>query len=211
MDPVHYSAPTCVSHNGFLFKTASMARAITERKAREGNLLTLAYNKVGILCVVNLHLCPPCRVQSSLVYSEWWHLQLLWEWQELEPQRSSESFRDSLLGCRTAWETWVRAYKQKLANWLFSVVLLFFHPLTLFLITFFLTLRYDHTFELYIESERLYLFGTDDPDSHKEWVKSIAKVTTKYTLQSGITSTNSSPFSSDLTEGRFDMVMLFFL
>uniref|UniRef100_A0A8C3G2K3 ArfGAP with RhoGAP domain, ankyrin repeat and PH domain 1 n=1 Tax=Cyclopterus lumpus TaxID=8103 RepID=A0A8C3G2K3_CYCLU len=34
---------------------------------------------------------------------------------------------------------------------------------------------YEHTFELYSESERLYLFGTDDPDSHKEWVKSIAK------------------------------------
>ncbi|TNN61478.1 Arf-GAP with Rho-GAP domain, ANK repeat and PH domain-containing protein 1 [Liparis tanakae] len=28
---------------------------------------------------------------------------------------------------------------------------------------------YDHTFELYSESERLYLFGTDAPDSHKEW------------------------------------------
>uniref|UniRef100_A0A667ZXE6 ArfGAP with RhoGAP domain, ankyrin repeat and PH domain 1 n=1 Tax=Myripristis murdjan TaxID=586833 RepID=A0A667ZXE6_9TELE len=34
---------------------------------------------------------------------------------------------------------------------------------------------YDHTFELYSNSERLYLFGTDDEDSHKEWVKSIAK------------------------------------
>ncbi|XP_055369965.1 arf-GAP with Rho-GAP domain, ANK repeat and PH domain-containing protein 1-like isoform X2 [Betta splendens] len=34
---------------------------------------------------------------------------------------------------------------------------------------------YDNTFEIYSEAERLYLFGTDDPDSHKEWVKSIAK------------------------------------
>uniref|UniRef100_A0A3B4BBN1 Uncharacterized protein n=1 Tax=Periophthalmus magnuspinnatus TaxID=409849 RepID=A0A3B4BBN1_9GOBI len=34
---------------------------------------------------------------------------------------------------------------------------------------------YNHTFELYTEAERLYLFGTDDPDSHKEWIKSIAK------------------------------------
>uniref|UniRef100_A0A7N6F938 ArfGAP with RhoGAP domain, ankyrin repeat and PH domain 1 n=1 Tax=Anabas testudineus TaxID=64144 RepID=A0A7N6F938_ANATE len=34
---------------------------------------------------------------------------------------------------------------------------------------------YENTFELYSESERLYLFGTDEPDSHKEWVKSIAK------------------------------------
>ncbi|XP_056904539.1 arf-GAP with Rho-GAP domain, ANK repeat and PH domain-containing protein 1-like isoform X1 [Takifugu flavidus] len=32
---------------------------------------------------------------------------------------------------------------------------------------------YNHTFEVY--SERLYLFGTDDPESHKEWVNSIAK------------------------------------
>lgn len=37
--------------------------------------------------------------------------------------------------------------------------------------------RYEYTFELYSESKRLYLFGTDDPDSHKAWVKSIAKVT----------------------------------
>lgn len=36
------------------------------------------------------------------------------------------------------------------------------------------TPRYNHTFEVY--SERLYLFGTDDPESHKEWVNSIAKV-----------------------------------
>ncbi|XP_011616377.2 arf-GAP with Rho-GAP domain, ANK repeat and PH domain-containing protein 1 isoform X1 [Takifugu rubripes] len=32
---------------------------------------------------------------------------------------------------------------------------------------------YNHTFEVY--SDRLYLFGTDDPESHKEWVNSIAK------------------------------------
>lgn len=40
MEAVHYSAPTSVSHNGFLFKTASMARAVSERKAREGNIIT---------------------------------------------------------------------------------------------------------------------------------------------------------------------------
>lgn len=34
--------------------------------------------------------------------------------------------------------------------------------------------RYNHTFEVY--SERLYLFGTDDAESHKEWVNSITKV-----------------------------------
>lgn len=37
INPVHYSAPPCISHNGFLFKTASMTRGITERKAREGS------------------------------------------------------------------------------------------------------------------------------------------------------------------------------
>lgn len=45
----------------------------------------------------------------------------------------------------------------------------------------FISLRYDYTFELYSESERLYLFGTSDPDSHKEWVKSIAKVAFHFT------------------------------
>lgn len=37
---------------------------------------------------------------------------------------------------------------------------------------------YDHTFEIYTDSERLYLFGTDNSDAMREWVKSIAKVTT---------------------------------
>lgn len=87
-------------------------------------------------------------------------------------------------------------------NWqndfFFFLSLLFFHPPFHFL----LNPRYDHTFELYSESERLYLFGTDDPDSHKEWVKSIAKVTTKYTLVSWNTSTNSQTFSSDRSTGE---------
>lgn len=37
--------------------------------------------------------------------------------------------------------------------------------------------RLEYTFELYSENERIYLFGTDDADSHKEWVKCLAKVT----------------------------------
>ena len=36
MDLSHYQPSPCVSHNGFLFKTASMARAVTERKGKEG-------------------------------------------------------------------------------------------------------------------------------------------------------------------------------
>lgn len=34
----------------------------------------------------------------------------------------------------------------------------------------------ESTFEVYIESERLYLFGLESPDSAREWLKSIAKV-----------------------------------
>lgn len=36
MDPEPYPLPPSVSHNGFLFKTGSMARPVTERKAKEG-------------------------------------------------------------------------------------------------------------------------------------------------------------------------------
>lgn len=36
--------------------------------------------------------------------------------------------------------------------------------------------RIESTFEIYIESERLYLFGLESPDSAREWLKSIAKV-----------------------------------
>ncbi|TRY85124.1 hypothetical protein DNTS_006329 [Danionella cerebrum] len=35
IDTVHYMAPPSITHNGFLFKTASMARPITERKGKE--------------------------------------------------------------------------------------------------------------------------------------------------------------------------------
>ena len=51
----------------------------------------------------------------------------------------------------------------------YSFIHVFWHQLYLFYIP-----RYNHTFEVY--SERLYLFGTDDPETHKEWVNSIAKV-----------------------------------
>ncbi|XP_033928447.1 arf-GAP with Rho-GAP domain, ANK repeat and PH domain-containing protein 1 isoform X2 [Melopsittacus undulatus] len=33
----------------------------------------------------------------------------------------------------------------------------------------------ENTFEVYMESERLYLFGLENPDSAREWLKSIAK------------------------------------
>ncbi|XP_042300364.1 arf-GAP with Rho-GAP domain, ANK repeat and PH domain-containing protein 1-like [Sceloporus undulatus] len=35
---------------------------------------------------------------------------------------------------------------------------------------------FTNTFEVFVESERLYLFGLDSPEGAKEWVKCIAKV-----------------------------------
>ncbi|XP_044058847.1 arf-GAP with Rho-GAP domain, ANK repeat and PH domain-containing protein 1-like isoform X5 [Siniperca chuatsi] len=115
MEAVHYSAPPCVSHNGFLFKTASMARAVTERKARE------EFSRRW--CTLN-----------DGIFSYY------------ESDRNSNPN-----GTLKASE----------------IVCLAVDPPEKH--------GYDHTFELYSESERLYLFGIDDPDSHKEWVKSIAK------------------------------------
>ncbi|XP_070684834.1 arf-GAP with Rho-GAP domain, ANK repeat and PH domain-containing protein 1 isoform X2 [Pempheris klunzingeri] len=115
MEAVHYSAPPCVSHNGFLFKTASMARAITERKARE------EFSRRW--CTLN---------DGTFSYYE-------------SDKNSNPN------GALKASEIVCLAVDTPEKH------------------------GYDHTFELYSESERLYLFGTDDPDSHKEWVKSIAK------------------------------------
>ncbi|XP_073338522.1 arf-GAP with Rho-GAP domain, ANK repeat and PH domain-containing protein 1 isoform X2 [Pagrus major] len=115
MDPIHYSAPTCVSHNGFLFKTASMARAITERKGKE------EFSRRW--CTLN---------DGTFSYYE-------------SDKNSNPN------GALKASEIVCLAVEPPEKH------------------------GYDHTFELYSESERLYLFGTDDPDSHKEWVKSIAK------------------------------------
>lgn len=41
MHTEHYMAPPSITHNGFLFKTASMARPITERKNKEGKPITI--------------------------------------------------------------------------------------------------------------------------------------------------------------------------
>ncbi|KAE8295423.1 Arf-GAP with Rho-GAP domain, ANK repeat and PH domain-containing protein 1 Centaurin-delta-2 [Larimichthys crocea] len=115
METRHYSPPPCVSHNGFLFKTASMARAITERKARE------EFSRRW--CTLN---------DGTFSYYE-------------SDKNSNPN------GALKASETVCLAVDAPERH------------------------GYEHTFELYSESERLYLFGTDDPDSHKEWVKSIAK------------------------------------
>ncbi|XP_051814276.1 arf-GAP with Rho-GAP domain, ANK repeat and PH domain-containing protein 1 isoform X1 [Acanthochromis polyacanthus] len=115
MDPVSYQPPPCVSHNGFLFKTASMARAVTERKAKE------EFSRRW--CTLN---------DGTFSY--------------YESDRNSNpngALKSSEIVCLAVDSPEKHGY--------------------------------DCTFELYSESERLYLFGTDDADSHKQWVKSIAK------------------------------------
>ncbi|XP_049582676.1 arf-GAP with Rho-GAP domain, ANK repeat and PH domain-containing protein 1 isoform X3 [Syngnathus scovelli] len=115
MEEVHFSAPTSVYHNGFLFKTGSMARPIIERKARE------EFSRRW--CTLN---------DGTFSYYE-----------SDKNSNPNGALRASEIVC-------------------LAVDVPDKHG-------------YEHTFELYSESDRLYLFGTDDPCSHKEWVKSIAK------------------------------------
>ncbi|XP_074535339.1 arf-GAP with Rho-GAP domain, ANK repeat and PH domain-containing protein 1 isoform X2 [Halichoeres trimaculatus] len=115
MEALHYLPQPCVSHNGFLYKTASMARAITERKSKE------EFSRRW--CTLN---------DGTFSYYE-----------SDKNSNPNGALKASEIVCLA-----VDAPEKH---------------------------GYDHTFELYSESERLYLFGTDDPGSHKEWVKSIAK------------------------------------
>ncbi|XP_072248713.1 arf-GAP with Rho-GAP domain, ANK repeat and PH domain-containing protein 1 isoform X3 [Leuresthes tenuis] len=115
MDLSHYQPSPCVSHNGFLFKTASMARAITERKGKE------EFSRRW--CTLN---------DGTFSYYE-----------SDKNSNPNGTLKASEIVC-LAVDTPEKH-------------------------------GYDYTFELYSESERLYLFGTDDAESHKEWVKSIAK------------------------------------
>uniref|UniRef100_A0AAY4ETF8 ArfGAP with RhoGAP domain, ankyrin repeat and PH domain 1 n=1 Tax=Denticeps clupeoides TaxID=299321 RepID=A0AAY4ETF8_9TELE len=112
---LHYMAAPSITHNGFLFKTASMVRLITERKAKE------EFSRRW------------CTLNDGI-------------FNYYESDKSS---------------TPNGALKMK------EIVCLAVDPP--------LKHGYDHTFELYSDSERLYLFGTDNPDTLREWVKSIAK------------------------------------
>ncbi|XP_077467377.1 arfGAP with RhoGAP domain, ankyrin repeat and PH domain 1 isoform X1 [Stigmatopora argus] len=115
MEEVQFPSPTCVYHNGFLFKTGSMARAIAERKARE------EFSRRW--CTLN---------DGTFSYYE-----------SDKNSNPNGALKASEIVCLA-----VDAPEKH---------------------------GYEHTFELYSESDRLYLFGTDDPNSHKEWVNSIAK------------------------------------
>ncbi|XP_047449839.1 arf-GAP with Rho-GAP domain, ANK repeat and PH domain-containing protein 1-like isoform X2 [Mugil cephalus] len=115
MEPEHYLPAPCVSHNGFLFKTASMVRAITERKVKD------EFSRRW--CMLN---------DGTFSYYE-----------SDKNSNPNGALKASDIVCLAVDPPEKHGY--------------------------------DYTFELYSESERLYLFGTDDPESHKEWVKSIAK------------------------------------
>lgn len=111
----HYMAPPSITHNGFLFKTASMARPITERKNKE------EFSRRW--CVLN---------DGNFNYYE-----------------SDKNATPN------------GGLKMK------EIVCLAVSPPE--------THGYDHSFEIYSDAERLYLFGTDNPEAMREWVKSIAK------------------------------------
>ncbi|XP_051520901.1 arf-GAP with Rho-GAP domain, ANK repeat and PH domain-containing protein 1-like isoform X2 [Myxocyprinus asiaticus] len=115
IDTMHYMAPPSITHNGFLFKTASMARPITEKKGKE------EFSRRW--CVLN---------DGHFSYYE-----------------SDKNATPN------------GGLKMK------EIVCLAVNPAE--------THGYDHTFVLYTDTERLYLFGTDNPETTREWVKSIAK------------------------------------
>uniref|UniRef100_A0A672H9R4 ArfGAP with RhoGAP domain, ankyrin repeat and PH domain 1 n=1 Tax=Salarias fasciatus TaxID=181472 RepID=A0A672H9R4_SALFA len=115
MEPIQYLPTPCVSHNGFLFKTASMGRATAEHKGRE------EFSRRW--CTLN---------DGTFSYYE-------------SDKNSNPN------GVLKATEIVCLAVDAPQKH------------------------GYNHTFELYTEAERLYLFGTDDPDGHKQWVKSLAK------------------------------------
>ncbi|KAI7790055.1 putative arf-GAP with Rho-GAP domain, partial [Triplophysa rosa] len=115
IDTLHYMAPPSITHNGFLFKTASMARPITEKKSKE------EFSRRW--CVLN---------DGHFSYYE----------------SDKNATPNGGLKMR-------------------EIVCLAVNPAEAH--------GYDHTFELYSDSERLYLFGTDNPEAAHEWVKSIAR------------------------------------
>uniref|UniRef100_A0A674K0G4 ArfGAP with RhoGAP domain, ankyrin repeat and PH domain 1 n=1 Tax=Terrapene triunguis TaxID=2587831 RepID=A0A674K0G4_9SAUR len=112
----HYSVilPS-VTHNGFLFKTPSMAKLVHERKSRE------EFSRRW------------CTLNDS-IFSYY------------------ENDRNAVPNGEIKME---------------EIVCLVNNPPD--------THGFESTFEVYIESERLYLFGLENPEAIRKWVKSIAK------------------------------------
>uniref|UniRef100_UPI00398EF4A6 arf-GAP with Rho-GAP domain, ANK repeat and PH domain-containing protein 1 n=1 Tax=Pristiophorus japonicus TaxID=55135 RepID=UPI00398EF4A6 len=117
MDKHYYVAPQSITHNGFLYKTASVSKPITDKKAKE------EFSKRW--CVLD---------NGVLSYYE-------------SDRNSSPN------GTIEMREVVCLAVNSPVAH------------------------GFEHTFEVFTDSERLFMFGTDSAQSNKEWVKSIGKVT----------------------------------
>ncbi|XP_029457909.1 arf-GAP with Rho-GAP domain, ANK repeat and PH domain-containing protein 1 isoform X3 [Rhinatrema bivittatum] len=115
MDKQYYVARLSIMHNGYLHKTASMSKAVNERKSRE------EFSRRW--CVLN---------DGVLSY--------------YESDRNSAPNGEIKMT---------------------EIVCLAINPPD--------THGFVSTFEIYTESERLYLFGLDNPEEAREWISSIAK------------------------------------
>ncbi|XP_069748288.1 arf-GAP with Rho-GAP domain, ANK repeat and PH domain-containing protein 1-like isoform X2 [Narcine bancroftii] len=115
MDKQYYVAPPSITHNGFLHKTASVGKPITERKSKEEFSKRWCVLDNGVLSYYenNRSSIPNGRIDMS--------------------------------------EVVCLAVSSPAAH------------------------GFEHTFEIFTDSERLFMFGTDSAESIKEWVKSIAK------------------------------------
>lgn len=111
----YYVVRPNITHNGFLYKTSSMNRLVTERKAKE------EFSRRW--CVLN---------DGVLSY--------------YETNLSSTPNGEIKMG---------------------EIVCVAVNPPD--------THGYESTFEIYTQSERLYLFAADSPEEAREWVKSITK------------------------------------
>ncbi|XP_069059876.1 arf-GAP with Rho-GAP domain, ANK repeat and PH domain-containing protein 1 isoform X2 [Pleurodeles waltl] len=115
MEKQYYVARPSITHNGFLHKTPSMSKAISERKSREEFSRRWCVLNEGVLSYYDSdrNLTPNGEIKMS------------------------------------------------------EIVCLVVNPAD--------THGFESTFEIYTESERLYLFGLDNAAAAREWVKSIAK------------------------------------
>ncbi|XP_038673920.1 arf-GAP with Rho-GAP domain, ANK repeat and PH domain-containing protein 1 isoform X3 [Scyliorhinus canicula] len=114
-DKHYYVAPQSITHNGFLYKTASMGKPITEKKSKE------EFSKRW--CVLD---------NGVLSYYD----------------SDRNSTPNGTIGMS---EVVCLSINSPAAH------------------------GFEHTFEVFTDSERLFMFGTDSAQSNKEWIKSIAK------------------------------------
>ncbi|XP_041055751.1 arf-GAP with Rho-GAP domain, ANK repeat and PH domain-containing protein 1-like isoform X2 [Carcharodon carcharias] len=114
-DKQYYVAPQSITHNGFLYKTASISKPITDKKPKE------EFSKRW--CVLD---------NGVLSY--------------YESDRNSTPNGTIEMG-----EVVCLSVNSPAAH------------------------GFEHTFEVFTDSERLFMFGTDSAQSNKEWIKSIAK------------------------------------